>query len=102
MNTISHGACGRSWKGSAAMHCSGCHETFSGLSLFDLHRTQNTYSGSCKDPKMMRIDRKKLRLVESVWHRPEDPMSSDARDRLKRSPGPEMPPSVLGRRKASG
>lgn len=46
--TITHGACGRSWvqRGNRSGHCAGCHETFYGLRAFDGHRQD----GACLDP----------------------------------------------------
>lgn len=35
-----HGACGKSWvqSGNRTGHCARCHETFSGVRLFDWHQ----------------------------------------------------------------
>lgn len=40
MTRASHGACGKTWEqaGNKSGHCSGCHETFYGLTAFDAHR----------------------------------------------------------------
>lgn len=48
-----HG-CGKSWRqrGNRTGHCSGCHETFEGLSLFDAHRK----GGVCADPRKMVVN----------------------------------------------
>lgn len=55
-----HAACGKSWKqrGNRTGHCSGCHETFEGVSLFDLHRR----GGVCADPREMVVEGKPLTL----------------------------------------
>lgn len=39
--------CGKSWTGFRMEHCTVCHETFSGTTAGDKHRTgdHNTYSG---------------------------------------------------------
>lgn len=65
---ITHGACGRSWTGLRTAHCGGCHETFSGVSLFDEHRNQHGERGSCRDPRTGAIG--EVVLVDGVWHRP--------------------------------
>lgn len=36
---IVHGACGKSWTGAGRVHCGGCHETFTGETAADKHRT---------------------------------------------------------------
>lgn len=55
-----HAACGKSWKqrGNRTGHCSGCHQTFEGTTLFDLHRR----GGVCADPKEMTVGGKPLRF----------------------------------------
>lgn len=58
-----HAACGKSWKqrGNRTGHCSGCHETFEGVTLFDLHRR----GGVCADPKEMTVAGKPLRFDDT-------------------------------------
>lgn len=34
-----------------AAHCSNCHLTFSGVSLFDTHRSADGEHGACLDPE---------------------------------------------------
>lgn len=53
--------CGATWRSLSICHCSGCCETFSGISAFDHHRTYYT----CRAPK-----RRGLELIEGVWHFP--------------------------------
>ncbi len=36
---IGCGRCNNRWGGTSTCHCSGCHETFTGLTAFDQHRT---------------------------------------------------------------
>lgn len=36
---ITHAVCGREWSGRSRSHCPACHETFSGESAADKHRT---------------------------------------------------------------
>jgi len=72
MKTL-HGQCGKSWwqSGNRTSHCSGCHETFASLSLFDAHRRDE----ACLDPNHMTHAGKPL-AVESphdlgpVWYSP--------------------------------
>jgi hypothetical protein len=48
---ITHGACGATWNGVSAAHCSGCCRTFSSPTLFDRHRSKTGGEhGSCLDP----------------------------------------------------
>lgn len=35
---FSCGRCGQRWGGTLTAHCSGCHQTFTGLTAFDRHR----------------------------------------------------------------
>lgn len=37
-NAIFHAKCGKWWTGTLTSHCSGCCETFTGLTAFDAHR----------------------------------------------------------------
>jgi hypothetical protein len=62
-----HGVCGRSWSGSRACHCSGCHRTFSGTELFDRHRNHRGDHGSCLDPAT--LPRMEL-WSDGIWHMP--------------------------------
>lgn len=52
-----HAACGRSWRqtGNRTGHCSGCHETFEGIGLFDAHQRNRDATGKpeCLDPETM-------------------------------------------------
>ena len=72
MKTL-HGQCGKSWwqSGNRTSHCSGCHETFASLSLFDAHRRD----GACLDPNHMTHAGKPLavefpRDLGPVWYSP--------------------------------
>lgn len=52
-----HGSCGKTWmqRGNKTGHCSGCHETFEGISLFDAHQRHRDPRGipTCLDPATM-------------------------------------------------
>lgn len=61
-----HAECGKEWSGTRACHCSGCHETFSGVDLFDRHRTLHGEHGTCRHPSELRG----VELRDGVWARP--------------------------------
>lgn len=42
--------CGANWTGLTVAHCSACHRTFAGPSLFDKHRTARGEHGKCINP----------------------------------------------------
>lgn len=53
-----HGACGKTWRqvGNRTGHCSRCHLTFQGATLFDGHQKLNDDgSVECSDPATTRI-----------------------------------------------
>jgi hypothetical protein len=67
--------CGRRWNSARIHHCSACHHSFSGGSLFDTHRTRRGTHGGCLDPARLRTGGGRLRLLDGVWcgpARPED------------------------------
>lgn len=43
---IGCGRCNNRWGGTSTCHCSGCHETFTGLTAFDQHRTGSHTHGT--------------------------------------------------------
>lgn len=51
MNTC--GGCNKKWTGMLACHCSNCHESFSGITTFDLHREATGERGRCKKPSRL-------------------------------------------------
>lgn len=76
MGVVSHGACGKSWKqrGNRTGHCSNCHETFEGLSLFDWHQTLDDQGRVlCRNPSDAEGVKRGLRLVEGTWRGPKMP-----------------------------
>ena len=78
----SHGACGKTWKqrGNRTGHCSGCHQTFEGLALFDAHqRLRPDGSVICADPATMLFRHQPLRLVDGTWRGPEMPKTAVSR-----------------------
>jgi len=84
----SHAACGKSWKqrGNRTGHCSGCHHTFEGITLFDLHRR----GGVCADPATMTVGG--LPLIFDGTHgdgswRPDTSRLKDAYERAEAARG---------------
>jgi hypothetical protein len=69
----SHGACGATWTGGSAAHCSGCCKTFVGPSLFDAHRSARGERGDCIDPETL-TNRAGDRIAfyrDGMWRGPE-------------------------------
>lgn len=82
-NTV-HGACGRSWKqrGNTTGHCSRCHETFEGLSVFDAHFfTDTDGKRKCRHPSEVKIGGVPLRLENASWRGPR--MPEDVREKYR-------------------
>jgi hypothetical protein len=66
--------CQTKWSGAAVAHCSGCHASFAGVSLFDKHRTVRGEHGTCLDPETVRNGRTGQRVMflrDGVWRGPE-------------------------------
>lgn len=61
------GRCGSRWTSRRIAHCSGCHRSFQGVSVFDRHRSAVGERGACLDPAGL----PGIRLVGDVWHGPE-------------------------------
>lgn len=72
--------CGKTWKqrGNTSGHCTGCHETFEGITLFDAHQRRDDESSKtiCLDPAKMTVGGKPLRLIDRSWRGPEMPESA--------------------------
>lgn len=80
----SHGACGKTWKqrGNRTGHCSACHETFEGETVFDAHRiTDAAGNRVCLDPGDVKYAGHLLRLENGTWRGPR--MSDEARERYR-------------------
>lgn len=63
---ITCSGCDSRWTGLNAAHCSGCHQTFSGITLFDQHRVLYV----CKHPQRMKVGGLPLVLDNGVWRGP--------------------------------
>lgn len=70
------GGCPIRWTGLSTCHCSGCHRTFGGVSLFDSHRSVAGPHGSCRDPQTLRDHGEPLRLIDGVWRGQQRPPES--------------------------
>lgn len=57
-------------RGERTSHCTSCHETFEGLTLFDAHFVDTANGRSCKKAATMKWRGVKLRLVEGTWRGP--------------------------------
>lgn len=68
-----HGACGKTWRqrGNRTGHCSGCHETFEGETVFDAHRvTDENGDRVCLAPSEVKIVGVALRVENGTWRGP--------------------------------
>lgn len=63
-------SCGARWTGTATAHCSACHSSFSGVSLFDQHRKAAGEHGGCTHPEVL-AETTPLIQVDGVWRYPE-------------------------------
>ncbi len=85
LNTCS--GCPATWTGLSTCHCSGCHQTFAGVGLFDAHRTQYGESGKCRRPADMivagglRAGEPAMFFREGVWRGPE--MTDEEKRRVR-------------------
>lgn len=66
--------CNAAWTGNQACHCSNCHHTFSGITLFDIHRSQDGERGSCKSPEEFSTNQAGIQVMflrSGMWRGPE-------------------------------
>lgn len=42
--------CGAQWGGARTAHCGSCHETFTGIAMFDAHRRMVGEHNECRSP----------------------------------------------------
>lgn len=79
-----HGVCGKTWRqrGNRTGHCSGCHETFEGETVFDAHRVTDEHGQRiCLAPGDVKFAGHLLRLENGTWRGPR--MSEDAKARYR-------------------
>lgn len=65
------GGCDARWRPLNACHCSACHRTFAGPTLFDLHRISDKRvdgHGVCRDPAALTHRGDPLELRDGIWH----------------------------------
>lgn len=81
---ITCGGCAARWTALGACHCSACHQTFSGVALFDRHRSvAGGEHGSCLPPGRLIHATTGERLMferDGMWRGPE----MDEATKLKR------------------
>lgn len=67
------GGCTETWTALGACHCATCHRTFSGLGLFDAHRSPRGEHGTCLDPAKIRDKngQPKMFFRNAMWRGPE-------------------------------
>lgn len=74
--------CPEVWAAAGAAHCSGCHQTFSSVTLFDHHRSAVGEYGTCLDPLGLH-DKAGYRthlFRDGMWRSPE--MTEDEKTRV--------------------
>ena len=70
--SISCGKCNNAWEGKNTSHCGSCHETFSGITAFDIHQIGNDAKILCGHPTSKGLV-KKEKPWGYVWACPPDP-----------------------------
>jgi hypothetical protein len=65
--------CGARWTARGLAHCGGCHNSYSGISTFDQHRSMTGEHGVCKRPAEVvnSLGERLLWLRDGVWRGPE-------------------------------
>lgn len=63
--------CGAAWSGVSRCHCSGCHITWSGATLFDQHRWHKGGKDGCWPPGELTAQGKPLVSRDGIWGGPE-------------------------------
>jgi hypothetical protein len=78
---ITCSGCPAQWTGASRAHCSGCHRTFSGATLFDAHRSPRGPRGTCLDPATLTVTdgSPRMRLRDGIWAGPEMDEAAKAR-----------------------
>lgn len=79
-NYIRCGGCNTGWTGEDVCHCSGCHETFADVDVFDAHRSGYGAHGKCLAPG--RIQTIPMKKLTGVWVRRTDKKSPGKATRL--------------------
>jgi hypothetical protein len=70
--TIRCSGCDETWTAISAAHCGACHQTFSGVGLFDLHRSQYGHRGACLSPETLcRAGERVAFFRDGMWRGPE-------------------------------
>ena len=65
---ITCSGCTNTWTGLSKCHCSRCHRTFGGSALFDAHQRLRGEVGYCVDPATLSTDRRPVRQDDTgAW-----------------------------------
>jgi hypothetical protein len=83
--SITCNGCDQVWTALGACHCGACHRTFSGIKLFDRHRTHHGERGSCVDPTTVKGS--PIEFRDGMWRGPEMTEEDVAKRRGKPSDG---------------
>jgi hypothetical protein len=81
---ITCSGCSATWTALNAAHCTGCHELFASVALFDAHRSQDGERGACIPPAEVqgRNGEQRLFFRAGMWRGPE--MPEEAREAFRR------------------
>lgn len=83
MKTFTCGGCDTVWHRIDTAHCGACHRTFSSVTWFDAHRSQDGEHGTCLDPVTVLTHDGRPRMFlrdNGVWGGP--PLDQHDRERL--------------------
>lgn len=89
--TYSCGGCETRWPGVSRCHCSGCHNTFAGIDLFDRHRRLIKDVGICLDPATItspKTGEREMYLTNGLWSSVAEPKPRGQHLRKRGEPTP--------------
>jgi hypothetical protein len=84
------GGCDASWTGTSICHCGSCHRSFSGIGLFDKHRSQYGERGACVDPATLTgrdTGQPLMHHRDGMWRGPETTDEGKAKLKALRNTG---------------
>lgn len=62
--------CTATWTGTSPCHCAACHQTWSGIGLFDKHRSQYGDRGACLTPEALIQRGEVIEYRQNAWRAP--------------------------------
>lgn len=74
------GGCNNGWGGYRTAHCASCHETFSGVTVFDEHRKD----GICQLPEKVGMKYNRRGTGENAYRVWGYPMDDETREQFAR------------------